>query len=456
MGFWDWKYTASDLADWFDNEIDDYWRQQDEWLIEQHRLGNAHPVIVFASWAGNYISTAPKRAMDSMSQGVVDILRLGCDLDFESPWGTVKGIALNVMRLAAVAEPIAEAPKAAARHVGILAASRLTTIKNAVGPCQFVAFNNAMSLLKGKRHQIFAALDDIVRVGGSNEGIQTFTLLQHPEVAEVLRKFGVTWKNVPGLKSVDDVLRHAQNADGPVNFVIKWVDDAGEMEAHAVVATRDAAGNLRILDYWEGKGAAFKGFKNWAEYVADRKSWGAGLKNATLSTSNPPIEYSSNYLRVLHMADGSFKFALPVAMGVKWAGASSLDDAALDVIKSVWRYLKAKLKDKDIPPPVPSTQPVATSPAPAVPATPDDGGPGVGVTPVVPEASGAPRIDWLTGIQYRLKYLGYYAGAVHGQNDPATKDAVRAFQKDWFSNSREWDAIPGPKTQAMLYSVLGW
>jgi peptidoglycan hydrolase-like protein with peptidoglycan-binding domain len=55
-----------------------------------------------------------------------------------------------------------------------------------------------------------------------------------------------------------------------------------------------------------------------------------------------------------------------------------------------------------------------------------------------------------------LKFLGYYKGSVHGNNDAATKQAVRAFQKDWFSDPKEWDAIPGPVTQAMLYSALGW
>ena len=59
MGFWNWKYTASDVADWFDAEDEKYWRQHDEWLIQSQAVGDAHPVFVFASWYGDRINTLP-------------------------------------------------------------------------------------------------------------------------------------------------------------------------------------------------------------------------------------------------------------------------------------------------------------------------------------------------------------------------------------------------------------
>ena len=70
-----------------------------------------------------------------------------------------------------------------------------------------------------------------------------------------------------------------------------------------------------------------------------------------------------------------------------------------------------------------------------------------------PEAENAPRSDWLTGVQYRLKYLAYYSGEVHGINDQATKNAVRAFQTD---QRIMIDGIPGPQTQAELVAVCGF
>ena len=57
MGFLNWKYTASDLADWFDEQDDKYWREHDDWLIQSQRLGDASPVLVFAAWYNDRLST---------------------------------------------------------------------------------------------------------------------------------------------------------------------------------------------------------------------------------------------------------------------------------------------------------------------------------------------------------------------------------------------------------------
>ena len=159
---------------------------------------------------------------------------------------------------------------------------------------------------------------------------------------------------------------------------------------------------------------------------------------------------------MLHFADGSYRFALPIAMGVKWLRGETVSDKVFEIGRSVWRFLKTKLEDEAPTPPTASVLPSPPETADPPPAAPDEKGKRLGVAPVASVGKKAPRIDWLTGVQYRLKFLGYYRGAVHGQNDEPTKRAVLAFQKAWFVDRKQWDAIPGPITQGMLYAVVGW
>ena len=124
------KYTASDLADWFDDTADEYWRQQDEWLINAYNLGDAHPVFFFADWFGNYVNTAPQRIAMATAGGLADVLRLGNDLTFDSVGGFAKGVLLNVVRVLTVVQPEAASLKNEFRHRGLLA---LMELKNIVG-----------------------------------------------------------------------------------------------------------------------------------------------------------------------------------------------------------------------------------------------------------------------------------------------------------------------------------
>jgi len=125
-------------------------------------------------------------------------------------------------------------------------------------------------------------------------------------------------------------------------------------------------------------------------------------------------------------------------MGLSWG--KSLDSSATEIAESLWNFLKSKLGFNAPPPPAAIAQP---APAPKPPA--QNGTP--------PEAARAPRPDWLTGVQYRLNYLAYYNGPIHGINDRATKDAVIQFQTD---QRLRIDAIPGPKTQTELVTVCGF
>ena len=456
MGLFNWKHTAGDLADWLDEQDEKYWQDHDDWLMQSQRLSQTYPVCVFAAWFNDRLSTLPERVEHSVTGGIVDVLRLGNDLDFSSGWGIAKGTFLNVTRLATVLGPVSEALGIGGRYAGILATSKLKYIKDAEGPCAFVGVNNILSLFRGQPVQLFATVEDIVAVRGANQGIGRAALLADPKVQAALAKYGITFEKLGGMQSIADVLRAAKAADGPITFGIQWPMD-GKMAVHGLTAVKDATGVLRLLDYVEEGGTGvFKGFSSLEEMMKARPGWGPGFTKVTLIKQNPVFAFSSRYLKLLKFADGSSSFGIPVAMGMKWAHGAAPDDKVSDMVRSVWRFIKARKPDLTPPPPAPSVPPQIPQTVTSIPSVPDHNGKGLGVSPLPPEAGHAPRIDWLTGVQYRLKYLGYYRGPVHGKDDQPTKHAVLAFQKDWFDDAKQWDSIPGPITQAALYAAVGW
>src|SRR6266567_1293583 len=158
-------FSASDLADWFDDGEEQFWRQQDDWLIEQQDLGNAHPVLVFAAWFSDRAASAPQRGLHSLSAGVVDVLRLGSDIDpSDSAFNIGKGVFANVTRLLTLAGPIAEGLGVGARYAGLMAETQLTKLRGVPGPCRFVSLDRALTFARGKKVQLFAALDDVAKV----------------------------------------------------------------------------------------------------------------------------------------------------------------------------------------------------------------------------------------------------------------------------------------------------
>ena len=461
MGIWDWKYTASDLADWFDEQDEKYWKQHDEWLLDSQRRGDASPVFLFAAWYNDRVTTAPQRAGSVMAGGIIDVLRLGNDFDFDSGWGIAKGAFLNLTRLATVVGPvvgeIAESAGIGARYAGITATSNLKNIEGALHPCTLVHTNNVLSYLAGKPVQIFGLLEDVVRIVGTNGAGDRELLLLNPEIQAAMKEFGITWERLGGMRTIEDVFRAAKSSEGPISFGVKWINPAGELEGHALMVVKDADGVLRILDYVpKGGQGTFRGFTSFAEILKARPHWGPGFLKVTLAAQNPVFAYSSRYLKLLAFADGTSSFAIPVAIGVKWLRGAGPEEKVFDIIRSVWRFVKSANPALAPPPQPPSVLPRIPEKVTALPASPDHHGRRLGVRPLAPEAAQAPRIDWLTGVQYRLRYLGYYKGAVSGVNDSRTKSAILEFQKSWFDSSRQWDGIPGPATQAAIFAAIGW
>lgn len=457
MGFWDWKYVPSDLADWFDAEDEKHWAQHDEWLAKTVLHGESRPVFVLAAQFHDRMATMPQRVQSTAASSVVDLLRLGSDIDFSAgwSWGNGKGALMNALRLAMVVPPAAAAVRAVRGAAGMWATSRLAFISEAKGACAYTSVNNVLSYSKGWPKQVFATVEQIIEVRGENAGIGLGALHDTTKVAHALKDAGVTWDRLIGLETIDAVLQAARGTDRPIVFGIKWMKGA-EQKRHALTAVRDGLGRLRILDYVPEGSNGFRGFGSLAEMASARPAWGPGFLKAELVRESPVMAFHSSTVRLLEFIDGRYRWGLPLVVGLQWLVGHTTEERLAAIAQSAWRFLQQKLGDEVPTPPAPAkraslpadVQPPAASPAPL--AT------GLGVAPLAPEAAAAPRIDWLTGVQYRLKFLGYYRGAVHGVNDQATKRAVLAFQKAWFVDPKEWDAIPGPVTQTMLYRKVGW
>jgi len=455
MGIFDWKYNASDLADWFDEQEDKHWNEHDEWIIDAYHLGDAQPVFVFASWLGDRIDSLPQRMSSSLTGGIVDVLRLGSDLDLSSGWGITKGVFLNLTRVATIAGPVSELLGISGRYAGVLATSGVNKIEGAAKPCAYVSINNLLSYLHGKTVRLFATLEDITEVAGTNTGMWTRELLESAKVQSAFKRFGIAIEELGGMSSIEDVLNAAKATGKPITFTIAW-KRAGELEMHVLTAVKDEAGLVRILDYVQKGGeGVFRGFTSLAEMAKARPAWG-DLSQAVLLKQAKVFAFSSRYLRLLKFGDNTFSFGVPVAMGLRWLRGATTEEKVFNMARSVWRFVKFRNRSSAPPPQAPSVPPEIPASIASVPTTPDNSGKHLGVSPLSAEARSAPRIDWLTGVQYRLKYLGYYKGPVNGVNDQTTKRAVLDFQKDWLSDRKQWDSIPGPITQAALYAAIGW
>lgn len=355
------KYTASDLADWWDGTAEEYWQQQDDFIIDAYQLGNAHPVFVFAHWFGQYVGSVPRRVPLAIAGGLADVLRLGNDLSFDSAGDAAKGVALNLLRVLSVLQPATGYIKKEIRHKGLLALAELAKITGKPkAPCQFTAFNNLVSFLKGAPVQHFADLRDIIAVGGSaKQGMYIKELLEHPTIIRLVTREGIKWKTLHAAKTIDDVIAAAKQSDSMVRFTFKWIDGTGKKAAHAVVAVRDLKGNIRIVDYVQGKTAApgGMGYASWAEMVEARvATWGQGLRSSQLSTNvnDLPAEFTSTFIQIVHLADDTVTLALPVAMGIKWMRGGpdqSFDQAADSITKAAIEFFENRLRDKAPPRP---------------------------------------------------------------------------------------------------------
>lgn len=437
-------FTASDLADWLDKKIQEHQGLQDDWLIDSQRLGDAHAVVVAGAWFNDRIAKLPQNAPMFVAGGLIDVLRLGSDIDTSSAWGIGKGAVVNVVRLMVVVGPAARGIQAggqgARRLAGLLATSEVPTLSgHGIGPCRFVNLMNVVSAVRGKTARLFASVHDVAVVRASEPpGARGFigALLEHPAVAQQIKQHSVVWTNLGNLRSMDEAVAAAKQYEGAVSIGVQWTNKAGKVVAHRLALVKDHLGRIRILDYAKEKG--FTGFGSLGDIVKARPHF-AGIENAVLRPE--VVLFQSKYVKFLQDVGDTWHLAVPVAVGFAWGRDKRFDESVLEIALSIWQYIKARVGANSPPRPVPEAAPPRAGPRP-----PAQGRP--------PEALNAPRPDWLPGVRYRLKYLAYYDGPVQGLPfDRKTKEAVIHFQTD---QRIMIDGIPGPQTQGELVKVCGF
>ena len=264
-------------------------------------------------------------------------------------------------------------------------------------------------------------------------------------------------KLVTQLKTIDDVVRLAEREGSPVIFAIKTTVKTikGELKEikHSVIAMRLPGGSVKFADY----GGKF--FPSLKELVA---RWGVPLKPIELyskpggasaaAVGGPNIAAMREAIEML----GEFGTRLQQGAVIVLVGmeAVEIQDEGVDIAfpatfvatptsgqgeesEVITESFDNFVRRKDGAPlrvSKPKKAPILMEP--------------------VEVKGGAPRADWLTGVQFRLNHLGFGAGPVDGIMGPITEAAVRAFQKLY--PPLRVDGIPGPRTQAKLAEVCGY
>ncbi len=329
-------YDPAEFADKLEKWEENFWEVIDSWLLDkiaENDLGMVATSMI------NLARTSQRVGSKLLTGTAADLLRLGTfDPDDTSVWGITKGVGANALRLVSVVGPAGRAVGFAGRYAGLVAATKLTSIPGATAPCTFVAANNVITLLRGRTSQVFASLDDILRVRGANAGWFNSEVVKTAPVKAIFDKHGIFSKNVFGLQSVDDALNFARRADGPVTFGVTWTD-GGRRVGHEIAAVKDPFGKLKILDYFEGKARGFRGYDTFEEFARSFNQTGRSIT----FDHGPVLQYSSQYMTALKMLDGAFVVAVPFVVGVRPNGV------VFDIAQSVWNYLRRKLGDEAPP-----------------------------------------------------------------------------------------------------------
>jgi hypothetical protein len=416
-------WALSELADWWNTQ-----KEETESLLEQWVYENPQ-------WWAIGVAGVTQTAID-MGAGMVDALRFG-EGAAEGGW---KGYGKDGLRMLVFLGTLMRA----GGLVGRIAQTR--SIRLAVvparleGPCTFVAGNNAATMNAGKARNLFLTARDAAKALGTN-------LSQVPRMGRVyqmaawidellpfLVRNGVRFKQLGFPRQIDDVVRAAERHDGVIIFAIRWISArTGAQMSHSMIAVRTASG-VRFADYGgkfmkslsdlNQRGAA------WASHTGYEIATNAGMGQMVLIEGMKMIgaldRYANAVFRTGMIAlEGVSAIETPegveLAFPVAVAAGSMADPAEAEIVKQSFQVFKDRANGS---PPAKLWTPLRT----------------------------APRIDQLTGIQYRLNALGFGAGPVDGAMGPRTTKAISAFQRE---NGLRADGVPGPKTQSKLKEILG-
>ena len=396
--------ATSEFSDWWDTQHQEYQELLQEYVDE-------NPTVLRVGLAT--LATIPT----SLGAGLVDALRFGEGF----AEGGADGVAKDALRLLALAGPLGKV----SRYLVSLQATRLAIhLKDpaaAAGICTWVAVTKAL------RHtaagNLFAKVDELAALMGKNVPAGQLPSLWADDLVPVMRMMGAKVKDLGRPLDMGNLMRTAQDTLGRYRamiFAVEWKMPGGQLAQHTLYMFKDGLGRLRISD------RTGHVVKTLAEYEKLVPSW-KGIANAwVFNTSQKGSMLLLEGPQMLYL-DTLEKLS---SLMIPLVGLVAINTEEVQNVQELDARFRAYVSAKKGGNPV--QPPAMTSPVP----------PGQ-----------LPPIYWLTGVQARLKYLGFYSGDVHGNHDSASKKAVMAFQTA--NPPLRVDGIPGPKTQAQLKIVYG-
>jgi len=423
--------VAADLADWWDEKQKKREKDLEEWVQDNPQ------------WWAVGLATIGATSMQ-FTAGFVDVLRLGQGAA-EGGWGFGK----DALRLLTVLGPLG-------RAVGMLSRLRhLQGLRLAVmpqglsGPCTFTAANNAMSIIAGRATNLFVTVRDVAKALGTPLKKIPFVKGEWQvsawidEIAWFLEANGARIKSFTGFTKISDVIAAAKRENGVVVFAFKYISREGEPIYHTAIAVRDTLGRVRFADYG-GK------LVNSLDDLA-RGLGGGGAKPGTIELMTE-AGYSSFKLIQGMKIGGMLEKAGNVMMGtvLLFEGFTAIEtEEGVDLALPVSMVVVPTEAEGTVP------AEVIKSSFEAFEAR-KQGRPVLRM-PEIHVNGGAPKAEYLTGVQFRLNAAGFGAGPVDGILGPMTTRAIRKFQETYKTQfNLRIDAIPGPETQQALVSVCGY
>ncbi len=427
--------ALSEYAEWWDKQKKSSEKILTEWVQENPQ------------WWAVAIAGTVQTSMD-LGAGLVDVLRLGEGV----AEGGVKGYGKDALRLLMLLGPLGRAGGVANRFLTPLIRSgnlRLAVqVVGVDGPCTFQAVNNAVALTKSR--SLFVTVADMAGALGKRVSQLGKTVggdfklgAWIDDLVPFLKENGVRVKEVIGLNNIEEVTSLAQKETGPVIFAIRSTvrNAAGATKEilHTVIANRTATGAVKFADYG---GTFVDSLPKLIENLGYGKP--ATIELLQSGSSATIIEaakitgafagklfkgsfFVMEGLAAIATGENGVEFAVPVSVVASTAPARH-SDIAPAVVKGSFDAFKSRKEGKAV-----LRMPEVT---------------------ITAGRKGAPRPDWLTGVQFRLNALGFGAGPVDGILGPRTSKAITDFQRTY--PPLRVDGIPGPKTQAMLSQICGY
>jgi hypothetical protein len=242
------------------------------------------------------------------------------------------------------------------------------------------------------------------------------------DLVGAIRAMGARVKDLGQPVDMGHLMRTGQDLLGrnrAMLFAVEWKMANGSMAQHTLYLFKDGLGRLRISDRTGHVVKMLAEYEKLVPYwkgIANARVFTQGSKGSMLLLEGPQMLY----------IDAAEKVS---ALMIALVGLVAVNTEEVSNVNELDTRFRAFVASKKA----------------------GNGGPPPATGPVPP--GNLPPIHWLTGVQARLKLLGFYSGEAHGKHDEASKAAVIAFQKK--HPPLRVDGIPGPKTQEKLKQVFG-